>query len=205
VANLTPNEFETLLARLDPDRDRAAEGYELLRRKLVKFFERNKCAGPEALADETIDRVAKRLEIEEVRDVSLFCFGVARRVYLESRRKAARVVSIQEHPEGEAFLADDADLEERIVEEMTQAKGLRCLEKCLGGLPPTSHHLIVEYYKGEKQARIGQRQDLAKDRGISIETLRNEAHSVRERLKGCVYRCLKKAIGGSTRFKKLAQ
>jgi hypothetical protein len=58
VANLTPHEFETLLTRLDPDRDRAAQGYELLRRKLVKFFERNKCAGTEALADETIDRAA---------------------------------------------------------------------------------------------------------------------------------------------------
>jgi DNA-directed RNA polymerase specialized sigma24 family protein len=158
----------------------------------VKFFERNKCAGTEALADETIDRVAKRLEIEEVRDVNLFCFGVARRIYLESRRKAARVVSIQENPEGEALLADDMDLEERIVEELTQAKGLRCLEKCLGSLPSACHHLIVEYYKGERQARITQRQDLARNRGISIETLRNEAHIVRERLKGCVHKCLKK-------------
>ena len=197
--NLSPEEFEALLARLGPDRDRAAEGYELLRRKLVKFFERNKCAGTEALADETLDRVAKRLETEEVRDINLFSYGVARRIHLESRRKEARVVSIQERPEGDEFLADDLDLEERIVEDLTRAKGLGCLQKCLAGLPPSHHQLIVQYYRGEKQVRIKQRQDLARDWGINIETLRNEANSLREKLRTCVYRCLKKTAGRTYR------
>jgi DNA-directed RNA polymerase specialized sigma24 family protein len=199
VANLTPDEFETLLIRLDPDRDRAAEAYELLRHKLVKFFERNKCVGAEALADETLDRVAKRLETEEVRDINLFSYGVARRIHLESRRKQARVVSIQERPEGDEFLADDLDLEERMVEELTRAKGLGCLEKCLASLPASHHQLIVQYYRGEKQVRIRQRQDLARDWGINIETLRNEANSLREKLRTCVHRCLKKTAGRTYR------
>ncbi len=192
---LTPEQFEALLNRLGPDRQQAAEEYELLRRKLVTFFERNKCAESEALADETIDRVARRLETEEIHNINLFSFGVARMVHLENRRKTARVVSIQENSEGDAFLADNANLEERVVEELTHAKGLGCLRQCLADLSAAHRYLIVEYYRGEKQVRIQRRQALAKEWGISIETLRNEAHDIREELKSCVHKCLKTAIG----------
>jgi hypothetical protein len=36
---LTQSEFDSLLARLDPDRERAGVLYEMLRRKLVQLFE----------------------------------------------------------------------------------------------------------------------------------------------------------------------
>jgi DNA-directed RNA polymerase specialized sigma24 family protein len=192
--NLSPEEFEGLLNRLGPDRDQAAEEYELLRRKLVRFFERNQCAGTDALADETIDRVARRLEIDEIRDINLFSFGVARIVHLESRRKAARVVSINEDPGGEILLSDRLDLEASMVEQITQAEGLGCLEKCLGNLAEDDHALILEYYIGEKHSRIKQRQDLALKRGVGVKTLRNRANSVREKLRRCVFACLKKAL-----------
>jgi DNA-directed RNA polymerase specialized sigma24 family protein len=197
MANLTAETFEILLTRLDPDRDRAAKVYELLRRKLMMFFERNQCVGTEALADETIDRVARRLEAEEVQDIQLYCLGVARKIQMESRRKAARVVSIGEYTLGDEFLPGDVDLEQRIIEGLAQAKGLLCLEKCLTNLPPSHHHLIVEYYKGEKQIRIHRRQDLAKASGVSIEALRNEAHGIRHKLRGCVNRCLRKSSKSS--------
>ena len=40
MANVSIGESKNLLARLDPDRNQAAEKYELLRRKLIKTFER---------------------------------------------------------------------------------------------------------------------------------------------------------------------
>ena len=41
---MTPEEFEALLAQLDPDRERAGERYETIRRKLVRLFEWRGCA-----------------------------------------------------------------------------------------------------------------------------------------------------------------
>lgn len=192
MANLTPETFEMLLTRLGTDRDQAARAYELLRRKLMMFFERNQCLGTEALADETIDRVARRLGAEQVQDLQLYCLGVARKIQMENRRKAARVVSIGEYTPGDEFLPGDVDLEHRIIEGLAQAKGLQCLEKCLTNLRPSHKHLIVEYYNGEKQIRIQRRQDLAKALGVGIEALRNEAHEIRHKLKSCVNRCLRK-------------
>ena len=53
--------FEQLLSVLDADRDRAGERYEVIRRKLLKFFEWRGCQRPDELADQTIDRVLEAL------------------------------------------------------------------------------------------------------------------------------------------------
>ncbi len=58
---LTPEAFDTLLACLDRDRDRAAEKYEEIRNALITFFEHRGCLSPEEYADETINRVARRI------------------------------------------------------------------------------------------------------------------------------------------------
>src|SRR5215470_10383215 len=62
-------ELQNLLVRLDSDWNRAGEKYEELRRTLIKFFEWNSCFPAEDLVDETLDRVAKKLDVEEVRNV----------------------------------------------------------------------------------------------------------------------------------------
>lgn len=192
MTNLTLETFEILLTRLGRDRDQAAKEYELLRRKLMTFFEYHQCAGTEALADETIDRVAKRLEAEAVQNVQLYCLGVARKILLENRRKTARVVPIPEYLPGDESLPGDVDMEQRIIEGLAEARGLKCLEKCLTNLPPSHHHLIVEYYNGEKQVRIQRRQDLAKALGVKIAALRNEALDIRQKLRNCVNKCLRR-------------
>src|SRR5260221_14093326 len=97
--NLTPLEFETLLARLHPARSGAAQEYELLRRKLAKFFERNQLLQAEELADETIDRVAGKLATDEIRDEGLFASGVARLVCLAAGRTQGKSIPLQDdHP-----------------------------------------------------------------------------------------------------------
>lgn len=193
MKDLQRKEFETFLNRLGSDPDEAASRYELLRRKLVKFFECRKCIAAEALADEAMDRTAKKLDTEHVQDINLFCFGVARRLLLETRRKTSRIISINQDPEGEISLAGEMDPEARIVEAFTQAKGIGCLKTCLAAMAAPNRQLIVEYYKGDKQLRIRQRQELAKQCGITIQALRNEANKVREKLKACVFRCLKQS------------
>src|SRR5260370_21814440 len=60
--DLTTASFESLLQRLDPDRERAGGKYENIRRKLIKFFQWNDCFAEEDLADETLDRAPKSWE-----------------------------------------------------------------------------------------------------------------------------------------------
>ena len=189
--SLKSQEFEKLLARLDPNRDGAAAQYEVLRRKLIAFFQRNRVSGVEELADETIDRIAKKLDTEEIHDLNLYAYGVARNVCLEIHRRKDRLISIEDHVGDWDLPGGERNPEDRIVEREQNARSLECLQRCLVNLPSERHRLIVEYYKGEKQSRIKQRQDLAKRLGVSIQSLRNEANTIRDKLRRCVIRCVR--------------
>ena len=87
---LTQGAFDLLLAQLDTDRQQAGTKYEALRRKLVKFFQWRGCSLPEDLADDTINRVARR--VEEIaktyeRDPALYFYGVVNKILLEQLKK----------------------------------------------------------------------------------------------------------------------
>src|SRR5262249_16351831 len=92
MQDLAIDQFERLLARLDADRSRAAAEYLVLRRKLVKVFERRACFAADDLADQALDRIAKRLEKEEIHDVSSFAYGVALMICREFLRNHRKVV-----------------------------------------------------------------------------------------------------------------
>src|ERR1700739_538126 len=86
----TQEDLDRLLAWLDPDRDRAGERYEMIRRKLILFFASRSFAFAEEMADECINRVMKKLpEIEQQYTGSPenYFFGVAKFVALEWPRK----------------------------------------------------------------------------------------------------------------------
>jgi DNA-directed RNA polymerase specialized sigma24 family protein len=92
-SGLTRESFEILLAQLDPDRERAGELYESIRRRLIRLFEWRGCACPEDLADETFNRVARKLaegvKLVSADPYSYFC-GVAHLRFKEVSRNAAR-------------------------------------------------------------------------------------------------------------------
>src|SRR5262249_51747669 len=84
---LTEAGFNKLLSCLDPDRQRAGEKYEQLHRKLEKFFEVHRIAFAEELADETINRVIRKLEDGlEIRNIAGYCIGVARLLLMETHK-----------------------------------------------------------------------------------------------------------------------
>ena len=60
--SLTKEAFDSLLSWLDPDREWAGEKYEVIRARLIKVFAYRGCHTPEELADETINRVAKKID-----------------------------------------------------------------------------------------------------------------------------------------------
>ena len=84
---LTASAFDRLLLRLDPDPSRAAVAYETLRLSLTRFFDWRGAHFPDECADETMNRLARRLdEGAAVADIRSFALGIARLVLLEQAR-----------------------------------------------------------------------------------------------------------------------
>jgi RNA polymerase sigma factor (sigma-70 family) len=177
---LTAAELDAFLARLSPDRDEAGVLYENLRRRLLRLFELRFCEDPEALVDEAIDRVARRLPGLEIKSSELaFARGVAHHVAQEMLRQRQR--------ERRAFLVAAALAASAPEPELDSARR-RCLEACLEELPGDQHRLILEYHQGEN--RIRHRQGLARELGLSPNALRIRAYRIRRDLEDCCARCL---------------
>jgi len=181
---LTSESFGKLLARLDPDPDVAGEKYETLRRTLVKFFEWRGALFPEEHADETLNRVSRKLdEGLEIRDISGYCYGVAKLLYLEtSKSPESRSVSIGELDCAVVTQPDATADEQRLF----------CFERCLESLPAENRMLITEYYQYEGREKIDGRKALAARLDIPLNALRSRATRVREKLEKCVNDCLER-------------
>lgn len=182
---MTAEEFASLLSLLDPDRERAAELYEETRRKLIRLFEWRACEFPEELADETLDRVAKRLagglQIEAKDPYSFFC-GVAYRLYQEVLRanaKKRQALSSGDWPPPDA------------PEEESEDRRLTCIRTCLDRLPAEQRQLILDYHAGDD--RIRSRQQLSERLGIPTNALRIRVHRVRRLLGECLDQCLERS------------
>jgi DNA-directed RNA polymerase specialized sigma24 family protein len=180
---LTQSGLDLLLSRLDPDRNVAGQNYENVRRRLVTFFRFNNCTEAEMLADETIDRVSRRLIETEVLDLMSFISGVARRVSFEWHR-SKKTKALGDVPELSAPAS--ADLEDQAAAE----KRLGCLRACAKHLNEQDQELILEYYQYEKSRKIKSRIDMAQGLGISVTALRARAFRVRKRLEDCINNCV---------------
>jgi RNA polymerase sigma factor (sigma-70 family) len=180
---LSQDALQGLLSALDTDPGRAGEKYERLRQKLIVFFLGRGCEDPEDNADETLDRVSRRLvEGEAIRDVGLFAYGVARHVLSESaRRHRQRQSALHQHfaaqPTGTQAQASEAAIE--------------CIQRCLRGLDDRDRELIIAYYEGDGRARQNDRRELADHFGISTGALRLRVHRIRRLLEGCTRHCLR--------------
>ena len=177
--------FEALLLRLSPDRELAGERYELLRTRLISVFSYRGCAHAEELADEALDRAARRLrqmgDDFVGSDPARFVYGVAWNVARESFRRRSTVPLPErwEGPSPALPLGGEDEERERA-----------CLDRCLELFAPTARSLVLSYYEGEKNARIERRSALAQELGISPNALRLKVHRLTGRLRDCVVRCV---------------
>jgi DNA-directed RNA polymerase specialized sigma24 family protein len=182
---LTQEAFDKLLIALgDGDRESGSEKYLEIRTNLTRFFEWRACSFPEDHADETINRIAKKVaEGEQILNPSGYAMGVARLLLLEiikSRHREQSALTEMGHAD-EAF-ADSDDGEDR----------LECLRNCLQTLSADNRELILQYYQGEKREKIQNRKKLIERLGISVNTLRMRALRLRDRLQICVEQCVAK-------------
>jgi len=152
-----------------------------MRRRLVAYFDRKRTRTPDELADETLNRVARRLEEEgAITDTppARYCYIVARFVFLEYVRREpihANVADLTIAAHGEP----DAVSEQRELM-------LDRVDRCLQQLDADERALILQYYQGEQRAKIEQRRKLATQLGLTPNALTIRACRIRSRLEACV-------------------
>jgi len=155
---LTQDAFDKLLIAFGGDRESGSEKYLEIRGNLTRFFEWRGCPFPEDHADETMNRVAKKVDAgEEILNPAGYAMGVARLLLLEivkgRQREQSALTEIGR--ESEAYEAED-DSEGRLT----------CLRNCLQTLSSENRDLILQYYQGEKSEKIQNRKKLMERLGV---------------------------------------
>jgi RNA polymerase sigma factor (sigma-70 family) len=177
--NTTPNsisqqQFDELLAWLDPDRDKAGHKYESIRKRLIKMFVSRGVQVSEDLADRTFNRVIQKLPVIRdtfVGDPAHYFYSVAIHILHEFRREQYHPAV---HPPPPA--PPDEEHEENV----------ECLQTCIQELPALDRDLVLTYYQEEKHAKIDNRKKLAESLGLSMTALRIRACRIRAGLKECM-------------------
>jgi DNA-directed RNA polymerase specialized sigma24 family protein len=167
------NDLELLLAWLDSDPGLAGEAYLRLHRKLTMFFSGRKCgAAAEQLADDTLDRVIKKLQTDpSLTDASrsAYVFGVARKILQEHQRQPIEV-----------------DLPKYLAQpkvEPPDAERIGFLSRCVTQLTEEDRKVIADYYDHEKRERIEGRRRTATDLQKSQGALRVQVFRIRRKLR----------------------
>jgi DNA-directed RNA polymerase specialized sigma24 family protein len=164
-----------------------------MRRRLARYFDRRNCPSPDDLADETLNRVARKLEEKgEIVGASPahYCYIVAKFVFLEfGRRSEHNQTSLDDNPGTSRVMAGLAVPSRPDEDALAKEKLFDCLERCLGKLQPEDRELILDYYRGEQRAKIERRSILAARLGLTTNALSIRACRLRSRLEICVSAC----------------
>jgi DNA-directed RNA polymerase specialized sigma24 family protein len=177
--------FEMLLSLLGPDDERAGREYEHLRRGLILFFNGHGCFDPEEAADETLDRLIRRVgNGEAIADLRRFAWGIARVVVVERYtryRRRERILRWHFTREREAARSEEPEA------------ALQCISRCAARLSAEDRELILAYYQGGGRDLQRSRKELADRFGLSPNALRVRVHRLRRVLGAAVRHCLRGA------------
>jgi DNA-directed RNA polymerase specialized sigma24 family protein len=164
--------FDLLLFWLNPDREKAAQKYESVRRRLIELFASRGFSDADRLADDTIDRVVTKVpQVSQgwVGDPLHYFLAVAKKIILENTRPLPV-------PEPFPVTHDPEELERED----------RCLEHCLELVSHEERKLILEYVDGKKKDRHDQAEKL----GISANALRIRIYQIKKTITPCIKECL---------------
>jgi DNA-directed RNA polymerase specialized sigma24 family protein len=199
IQNWEPTEkaFESFLHWLDQGTNSDGQRYLEVRRRLELYFDRKNCVAPAELADETLNRVARKLEENgEITGVAplQYCYITAKFVFLEALRADKRAPFHRPLPATNSgnVSGQSATLLEADAGSDHKEKIADCLQCCLEKLPSDERDLIVEYYRGQQRSKIERRAALAARLGVSANALSIRACRVRQRLEVCIQACLKR-------------
>ena len=173
---LEPEGFGRLLALLAPDLETAAARYEQLRTRLVRLFEWRGFRHGDDLADQTIDRVVRKVQEGldlEGSELMRYAGGVARHIAQETWRRERR----------ERVGSADAERPPFVPGKHTTTDlRLSQLERCLAEMDGADREVLLRYYSSHRADRIRQRRELAEELGVRSNTLRIRAFRLRKKL-----------------------
>lgn len=190
LSRLQPEDFENLLKWLSDDREQAAEAFIQIREGLIKYFRFKGCSDPLALTDETVNRVAEKVltlhNSEKVKKITIF-YGFAANILLEYLR--------QRKYESEKLNAFSQNQEKfQLLSDSSESPEITCLHKCLDGLSPEDKEVFLKYYSFEKENKAEARRAIARDLGCEMSALHVRVFRLREHLRKCINKCLKKSL-----------
>ncbi|MFL6210830.1 MAG: RNA polymerase sigma factor [Pyrinomonadaceae bacterium] len=171
--------FDDLLDWLGPD---PGQQYEIIRAGLIRIFISKGFNDAEDLADQTIDRVVKKLpEIREAYEgeKARYFYGVARNIIHEARRRKEITTG---------------NIPEDLAQATVRSDEYECLLKCLKLLPGEKRELILDYYLYERKDKIEHHQRMAEEMDITTGALRTRAHHTRRDLEKCVRQCVRNLV-----------
>jgi DNA-directed RNA polymerase specialized sigma24 family protein len=173
MLSITTEQFESLLSWLSNDREFAGRKYETIRAGLVRIFVSKGFNDAEDLADETIDRVATRLQ--DIREnyegePTRYFHGVARNIIRETSRRKEVTIEVSAVWVDPRPTTDEQEF----------------LEQCLQLLDKEKRDLIIEYLLYEGQQKIEHHKQMAAELGITEGALRGRVHQIRIRVGDCV-------------------
>lgn len=184
---LDSEKFEKLLNWLNPDRETAGEKYESIRNRLIRIFNARGCFRAEELADDTIERVTKKIDNLSGTyegEPAVYFYAVAKNVFMEYTRAPQTAELTDNYSHTESAEDDNED---------DGAEGYHtCLDECLGELPRGQREFIIDFYKHTKAAKIAKRKQMAIDLGISQQTMRIRAFRIRDTLRWCISSCVER-------------
>jgi DNA-directed RNA polymerase specialized sigma24 family protein len=181
--------FHQLLTYLDEGNSSEGQRYLQMRERLVAYFDRKNCLNPDELADQTLNRVARRLQEEgqiQSETAAKYCYTVARYIFHEHLRRSEK----EDLASSELWRrANSVKITAPPRDDPNREGQLQCLESCVSKLDIPSQQIISQYYIGNATEKIANRRKLAEQLGISPNALSIRACRIREKLEICVRRC----------------
>ena len=191
---LTKEEFDRFLDWFDKDRDQAAAKYEKICHRLKDYFIYHcpGCPDPESLADETINRVVRKLPTfadSYTGEKEKIFYGYANYVRLEYFRKWQADENLKVE-----FVSLIESLQHRNQSEIDaeQERIFQCFAHCLQQQPKDKQVMFISYYLVEKSDRVGHHEKLAKELELTLNALRKKIFDLKHKLLDCVENRLKK-------------
>jgi DNA-directed RNA polymerase specialized sigma24 family protein len=177
---LTLDAFHAFLTWLAPQKIEDGEAYEKARNRLIIFFASRKCREPESLADKTIDiAILKMAEIPAEAKPIAYLLGIAKNVFRAYLRDLEKEQT-----------ANANSLRYQGQSQFEVEHNHTCLDRCLNELQEDDRTVLIEYYSQSKRAKIELRRQLAKQRKLEPNALRNHVFRLNQRMARCVNNCL---------------
>jgi len=183
---ITQSEFDQLLEWLSSDREDAARAYERIRSGLIRFFRFRGCGEAESLADETINRITRKLSKLVLNDgiqTSTYFYSFASKIVLEEKRRNRKITTLDSIDRTLFDMSPNSYDESREIQHT-------CLDSCMASLPAAERGLLISYYSKEKTAKIEVRKTLADDMNLTVAALHTKVHRMRLNMRECISKCL---------------